>query len=124
MKNFTLLREQNEVLNKLSNKYKKLKEIVLSNIEFTSVDDLKSLLQMNIDSLNSKGSITIPGLQTQKELMAFFDANSDLIDDVLADTDWFTKTPSQLDIHSVMVWITSAIEKALYQVIQTIINEL
>lgn len=124
MKTFKLIVEQNEILNRLSNKHKHLKELLIKDLDPQSIDELKSTLEINRDALQNKGKMTFPSLQTLDDKIKFWNDNNDLIDSALENTDWFTQTPSQNNIHTTLNWITTAVDNAILEVVVTILNEL
>ena len=124
MKNFKIIREQNEILGRLSNKHKHLKELLINDLDPQSVDDLKNTLEMNREALENKGKTTFPSFQTLEDKVKFWQDHNDLIDSVLEDTDWFTQTPAQNNIHTTVTWITTALDRAVLEVVKTILNEI
>lgn len=124
MKDFKLIREQNEILNKLSNTDKHLKELLINDIDSQSIDELKEILNINKKALESNGKVTFKSLQTMDDKMKFFIDNNALIDSALKDTDWFSTTPAQSNITSSKLWLTTTVDKAVLEVIKTILNEI
>lgn len=124
MKSLSLLKENNEIINKLSNRDIKLKKIILENIEYSNLEELKEIIKINIKSLKESGKITLNNLQNYDDKIAFVIENSDIVSSVLEDTDWFNTTPAELDINNITLWLSKALDTALLNVFNEILMEL
>lgn len=124
MKTLSMLKEDNEIVNKLSNKDIKLKKIILENLEFNNLEDLKNIIQINIESLRENGKITLTNLQEYDDKINFTIENSDIISSVLEDTDFFNTTPAELEINNLKLLISKALDTALLNVFNDMLLEL
>lgn len=124
MKHFTHIKENNEIINTLSNRHIKFKEYILGNLEFDNKEDLINILTINKESLSIDGKNTIKSLQTIEDKMTFSINNNEILSSVLNDTDWFFTQPNQLGIDNVSVWLSKAVDTALLNVINIMLSEL
>jgi len=124
MKTLSLLKENNEIINKLSNKDIKFKKIILENLNYDNLENLKEIIKINIESLKNSGKITLTNLQNYEDKIMFVTTNSEIISAVLEDTDWFNTTPAELDINNIKLWLSKALDTALLNVFNEILLEL
>lgn len=124
MKHFTHIKENNEIINTLSNRHIKFKEYILDNLDYDNKEDLINILTINKESLSIDGKNTIKSLQTIEDKMTFSINNHEILSSVLNDTDWFFTQPNQLGIDNVSVWLSKAVDTALLNVINIMLSEL
>ena len=124
MKKFSLIKEQNEILDSLTNKHIKLKELLLENIEFDDVNDLLTQLDMGIESLKNDGKNIIMNLQTFDDKIKFLTENNDSISNVLNETQWFSTPSNRLNISNIQQYLDKAIDTMTLNVLELIKSEI
>jgi ArsR family metal-binding transcriptional regulator len=124
MKSFKLIKENNEIRNKLSNKHIKMKNIILDNLTYENISDLIQTLDISIKSLKTDGKNTLQNLQSFDEKVQFMLENNDIINDVLNETDLFNTPLNRLNINNIEVFISKAIDLAILKVMELIKTEL
>lgn len=124
MKNFSLIKEQNEILDSLTNKHIKLKELLLENIEFDDVNNLLTQLDMGIESLKNDGKNIIMNLQTFDDKIKFLTENNELISNVLNETQWFSTPSNRLNISNIQQYLDKAINTMTLNVLELIKSEI
>jgi hypothetical protein len=124
MKKFSLIKEQNDVTNNLSNKHIKLKELLLENITYDNREDLLSQLDMGIESLKNDGKNIIMNLQSLDEKITFIIENNELISNVLNETQWFDVPSSRLNITNLEQYLTKSIDTMSLQLLELIKTEI
>ena len=124
MKMFSLIRENNEMLNLFSNSNKKFKEYILDNLEFENKEDLIQIVELNIESLKVGGKTTISSIQEFNNKIDFILQNDNMINSVLETTDWFNTSPAELDINNIKTWLNKACDTALLNVFNEMLLEL
>ena len=124
MKSFKLIKENNEIRNKLSNKHIKMKNIILDNLKFENLSDLIQTLDISIESLKADGKNTLQNLQSFDEKVEFMLENNDIINDVLNETNLFNTPLNRLNINNIEVFISKAIDLAILKVMELIKTEL
>lgn len=124
MKNFKTIRENNEMMARLSAKNKLFKDLIIKDIESDSIDEIKNILELNKKSLESNGQVTLKSFQDLDDKIKFSIEHDELLDNILKDTDWFTKTPSQMNLNNIKSWLAKAVDICLLEVINNILTEL
>lgn len=124
MKSFKLIKENNEIRTKLSNKHIKMKNIILDNLKFENISDLLQTLDISIKSLKGDGKNTLQNLQSFDDRMQFMLENHDIINDVLNETDLFNTPLNRLNINNIEIFISKAIDLAILKVMELIKTEL
>lgn len=124
MKKFSLIKENNEMLNLFSNKNKKFKEYILDNLEFENKDELKNSIELNIESLKVDGKTTLLSIQEFDDKIDFILQNDNMINSVLLATDWFNTSPAELDINNIKTWLNKGCDTALLNVFNEMLLEI
>lgn len=124
MKKFSLIKENNEMLNLFSNKNKKFKEYILDNLEFENKDELKNSIELNIESLKVDGKTTLLSIQEFDDKIDFILQNDNMINSVLLTTDWFNTSPAELDINNIKTWLNKGCDTALLNVFNEMLLEI
>ncbi len=122
MKKFSLLLEQNELINSFSNEYKGLKTIIYDLIKPENKQQLINDLTTNTKSFEAGGKNTL--LLDIESKMDFLLKNDALIDSVLEKTEWFARTPIQLGFKSLTLYLDKGIDVALNHVMKAMLNDL
>lgn len=124
MKKFSMIKENNEVIDLFSNKNKKFKELIINDIDFNNKSELMETIQLNIDSLKQSGKTTLKSLQDYDDKIEFTIENYSIINAVLENTDWFNTAPIQLDITDIKLWLSKACDTSLLHIFNEMLLEL
>lgn len=124
MKKFSMIKENNEVIDLFSNKNKKFKELIINDIDYNNKSELIETIQLNIDSLKQSGKTTLKSLQDYDDKINFTIENYSIINAVLENTDWFNTTPIQLDITDIKLWLSKACDTSLLHIFNEMLLEL
>lgn len=124
MKKFSMIKENNEVIDLFSNKNKKFKELIINDIDYNNKSELIETIQLNIDSLKQSGKTTLKSLQDYDDKIEFTIENYSIINAVLENTDWFNTAPIQMDITDIKLWLSKACDTSLLHIFNEMLLEL
>lgn len=99
------------------------KRAILSMVDWNTVEDLADKLIFIRDGLDSGAHIQLPQLKTAEQIIGFWNSNYTNIDRVLMDTDWFDRTPSEMGIGSIHIYVIKSTKKAIAEACRQILEE-
>lgn len=124
MEIFTKLYESFDIENQLSNEFKELKLNFLKLIDYKDINDLKFILNSNIDGFANKIAISIDKLNTSDEIYSFYLDNTNQIDILLASKEWFNDSPKSKGITSTKIYNIESTKFALSDISKQILKNI
>lgn len=124
MKNFYNFRLQEtlgeQILNRLIQRAEGLEESLLEKIKQSLKDFSLQTIEAFFEQYNLAGvdSGMLSDLQTNKDLMDFYNDNQENFDEYLLKNNWFEKSPAQNQIYSLKEYYYEAIKFAINTLMQ------